>query len=281
MYERVEGILRENEKILRRCVSLERAKALVPTLITDLNSDRIEILKQTQSYTICKLRNVANSVYLIRSYLSEEEITQLSSEILTDLIDSPPHANNLNEKNQRAESGMWEEYLNSDIARKRLKKLRWSCVGYHYNWGARTYDKSNKSYFPSSFSDIYNRTLRIIRDVSTTSDLLEGNPQSAIINFYHAHRVSDRLGGHRDDVESTDQTPLVSISLGLPGLFLIDSEAILLNSGDAVVMIGEARQSLHAVPCILGNARREHQQATQFSRFLCNTRISISIRQVY
>jgi DNA alkylation damage repair protein AlkB len=272
-----DGILRENERLLRRCLSVERASRLVPNLIMNSDSERLETIGQDEKgFVVSKLSNVTDSVYLIRSYFSEPEILEMASEILERLIDSPPHSNNFSTLDN--ETGLWNEYIDSESGTKRLKKLRWSCVGYHYDWGSRSYDKSKKSQFPRSFERAYKKVLSLINHLSGSN--LNGDPESAIINFYHAHRVSDRLGGHRDDVESTDKTPLVSISLGLPGLFLIDTEAILLNSGDVLVMAENARQSLHGVPCIIGKSRRSEHTGS-VSQFLSNTRISISIRQVY
>ena len=288
MGESKDWILRENEKLLRRCSSLEHAKVLVPSLITDLEStDRVKILGDCEGHKLCKLLNVADTVYVIRSFFSRAEVEDLASEIVSTLIDSPPHANNLEPESPKTSSrNLWRDFVDDRLSKNTIKKLRWSCVGYHYDWGSRTYDKSKKSVFPLSFEKAYEKILRIIGEVTKSTLHLRGDPQSAIINFYHAHRVSDRLGGHRDDVESADRTPLVSISLGLSGLFLIDSEAILLRSGDVLVMVDNARQCLHAVPCILKNSVKYHSdgenhQSAEVSRFLSDTRISISIRQVF
>jgi hypothetical protein len=80
----------------------------------------------------------------------------------------------------------------------------------------------------------------------------------AICNFYHLHRPSDRLGGHKDDVESNLSLPLVTVSLGAPGIFLLGREsrealpsAILLNAGDCLVLSGKSRGYFHGVPSIL------------------------------
>jgi alkylated DNA repair dioxygenase AlkB len=127
----------------------------------------------------------------------------------------------------------------------------------------------------------------LVNSVVSEENKLSGDAQSAIINLYHSHRVSDRLGGHRDDVEVTDRTPLVSLSIGRPGFFLIENEAIVLHSGDVLVMADEARQSLHGVPGIVGGDRKKDSTGDQqtereaITRFLSDTRISLSIRQVY
>jgi len=80
----------------------------------------------------------------------------------------------------------------------------------------------------------------------------------AICNFYHLQRSSDRLGGHKDDVESDITSPLVTVSLGAPGIFLLGGKsrkemptAILLRAGDCMVMGGKSRLYYHGVPTVL------------------------------
>ena len=290
MVSEKEGMLRKHEQLLRRCTSVEAAIKLVPTLIHDPSSslDRLEVIGSETGRTVYKLKSLEDSVFFIPSFLSETEVVELSSEIVRRMIDSPPHANSFPPSGTTVP--MWTEYLDPTVEHKRLNKLRWSCVGYHYNWGERTYDPDKMSDFPHSFTRHYNNVLEMVnRACGQSKSVLTGDPQSAIINFYHSHRISDRLGGHRDDVESTDDTPLVSISMGIPGVFLIENECILLRSGDALVMADRARQSLHGVPCIIGE-KRDGGRATDSPtdnrpqnvlEFIKKTRMSISIRQVY
>ena len=90
-------------------------------------------------------------------------------------------------------------------------------------------------------------------------------PQAALVNFYPLNAT---LGGHVDDAEEQPAPPIVSISLGAPAVFLVahppraddprplagkmaTPAAILLRSGDAVVMTGASRRSVHGVPRIL------------------------------
>jgi len=86
-------------------------------------------------------------------------------------------------------------------------------------------------------------------------------PDAALINYYHP---GDTLCGHIDDAEVDLCQPLVSISLGCPAIFLIGGgskdvvpTAVLLRSGDAVVLGGHARRSYHGVPRILPYMERE------------------------
>ena len=66
------------------------------------------------------------------------------------------------------------------------------------------------------------------------------------------------LAGHTDHSEHNLSAPLLSISFGLPAIFLIGGSslatvptAVLLRSGDVVMMERESRLAFHAVPRIL------------------------------
>ena len=86
---------------------------------------------------------------------------------------------------------------------------------------------------------------------------------------------SDRLGGHQDNVESDVSLPLVTVSLGAPGVFLLGGgtrqnvpTAILLRAGDCLVMSGKSRNYFHGVPTILSpddkdDATNAHESITE------------------
>ena len=74
------------------------------------------------------------------------------------------------------------------------------------------------------------------------------------MNYYHD---GDTLCGHIDDAEPDLTQPLVSLSLGRPAVFLIGGTtrdipptALLLRSGDVVVLSGSSRRCYHGVPRI-------------------------------
>jgi len=285
-----EAILRENERLLRRCGSVAAGLKLVPSLITGPDCETWSLLRirEMGSKPVFRLSKLGPRVYYLPGFLGAEECLTLSREILNQMIDNPPHANNFGDQSPETKS-MWREYQDKSSENPSLRKLRWSCVGCHYNWGERTYDTKLVSNFPSSFAELYSSVLEYVNTCDPSSNPLKGDPQSAIVNFYHSHRISDRLGGHRDDVESDDTTPLVSISMGLSGFFLIENEALVLRSGDVLIMADDARQSLHGVPSIIGPDRRELRRSSEpgdseleaVESFLRETRISISMRQVY
>eukprot|EP00747_Dinoflagellata_sp_TGD_P104651 gnl/TRDRNA2_/TRDRNA2_169305_c1_seq1.p1 gnl/TRDRNA2_/TRDRNA2_169305_c1~~gnl/TRDRNA2_/TRDRNA2_169305_c1_seq1.p1 ORF type:complete len:369 (+),score=41.83 gnl/TRDRNA2_/TRDRNA2_169305_c1_seq1:48-1154(+) len=139
-----------------------------------------------------------------------------------------------------------------------VEKLRWVTVGQQYDWTARRYldEGSEAASLPTA--------LRELSDFVTSCLPLPAGAEArpftaAICNFYHAaRRPSDRLGGHRDDVEADVASPLVSVSVGLPCVFLLGGVSrrerptpILLRSGSVLVLAGGSRQAYHGVPTVL------------------------------
>jgi alkylated DNA repair protein (DNA oxidative demethylase) len=79
----------------------------------------------------------------------------------------------------------------------------------------------------------------------------ERDPDCCLVNHYSA---SARMGMHRDADEADFSWPVVSVSLGDPGVFRMGGPArkdatasVLLESGDVVVMGGAARLAYHGI----------------------------------
>eukprot|EP00986_Skeletonema_menzelii_P019127 scaffold27065_cov150-Skeletonema_menzelii.AAC.8 len=142
-----------------------------------------------------------------------------------------------------------------------LSKLRYLNLGaFNYNWGDRRYD------LISGAEVLHSRLVSLAQHATAkaaqTCDKSQRDPaidfNMAICNFYHLQRPADRLGGHQDNVESNLSLPLVTISLGAPGVFLLGREsrevlptAILLQAGDCMVLSGKSRGYFHGIPTIL------------------------------
>ncbi len=85
-------------------------------------------------------------------------------------------------------------------------------------------------------------------------------PDCCLVNLY---REGARMGLHRDADEADFSWPVVSISLGDPGLFRMGgrergdpTRSVWLESGDVVVMGGEARLAYHGIDRIaVGGSR--------------------------
>jgi len=122
-------------------------------------------------------------------------------------------------------------------------------------------------------------------------DCVPYEPNTALVNFY---REGDTLGGHKDDAELLDTCPIVSLSLGCDGVFLMGGQtkdvaptAIWLHSGDAVVLSGPARQCYHGVPrvmpgqlaCELSSIGASEVVSGDILAYMQRTRVNISVRQ--
>lgn len=98
-----------------------------------------------------------------------------------------------------------------------------------------------------SWPDIPESVLQIWRAVSGVTR----EPECCLINFY---QTDARMGLHQDKDEASFEWPVVSLSLGDSGLFRIgnttrggSTESLWLESGDVMVMGGEARLAFHGV----------------------------------
>jgi alkylated DNA repair protein (DNA oxidative demethylase) len=91
------------------------------------------------------------------------------------------------------------------------------------------------------------RLLALWREVSSYA----AEPEACLINFYDA---SARMGLHQDRDERNFEAPVVSVSLGDSCLFRVGgnrrdapTRSLRLESGDVVVLGGEARLAFHGV----------------------------------
>ena len=153
-----------------------------------------------------------------------------------------------------------------------FKKLSWATMGYHYDWTERSYNEDAKSSMPeliSLLSSYFARTClahleekkQSTRISGSTSRATKQEPRSralsftasaSIVNFYN---TKSRMGGHRDDLELALDKPIVSISLGLPAIFLLGGKTkeedpvipILVRPGDVMCMGGDCRLNFHAM----------------------------------
>jgi len=105
------------------------------------------------------------------------------------------------------------------------------------------------------------------------------DPDTCLVNIY---RENGALGLHRDTTEFDRESPVVSVSLGATGIFLLGGlkrkdpvERIPLESGDVVALGGPNRMAYHGVAGVLpwtsppGMMKDEH------------TRISLTLRRVF
>ena len=244
--------------------------------------------------------------YYMPGYLAKESRDMLAWLCLTEYCE-PPHDTNIAQvpmkahENESCILSMWAKYVGGmDCTNhyNRLGKLAWSTMGYNYDWTLRAYHEGKRSPFPRVLEDLSQRIASVVdHDVY--------NPQASIVNFYHTKSL---MGGHQDDLELTFDKPVVSMSFGLPGIFLLGGltknekpTPILVRDGDCMVMGGGSRLRFHGLAKVLGKDVRlpesvrgegrrvdlEEEEMPRFQeervqvwRFLESHRININVRQV-
>ncbi len=107
--------------------------------------------------------------------------------------------------------------------------------------------------FPAMPQVIKNLAVEIARE--TGND--DFYPQSCLINLY---RKGEKLGMHQDNTEENLSAPIVSVSLGDSGIFVLggkfrndETKHYIVQSGDVIVMGGESRTFFHAFKGTVSN----------------------------
>ncbi|GAA5866539.1 hypothetical protein JCM3774_004007 [Rhodotorula dairenensis] len=159
-----------------------------------------------------------------------------------------------------------------------LPKLRWANVGWHYNWTTKLYEfERGQPPLPpliyqccralarrTPWADIYSAEPALVSvDWQRWREAYE--PDAGIVNFY---QLKDSLTSHVDLAEVDAVSPLVSLSLGHSSVFLIGGAtrdvpplAVLLRSGDGLIMSGAGRRAYHALPRVLEDTLPDHLRA--------------------
>lgn len=133
------------------------------------------------------------------------------------------------------------------------KKLRWATMGYHHNWDSKVYSEEAKSPLPNDLSLLSKHIVKTVLNI-------DFHPEASIVNYYF---MDSFLSGHVDRSERNLVAPLVSLSFGQTAVFLVggrtldeNPEAMLLESGDIVIMVGNSRFRYHGVPRIISAKRQ-------------------------
>ncbi|EDV24854.1 uncharacterized protein TRIADDRAFT_24904, partial [Trichoplax adhaerens] len=181
-----------------------------------------------------------------------------------------------------------------------MDKLRWTTLGYHYDWSTKEYYHNRKSEFPTDLAEL-------TKLLAATVGFPLFSPEAAIINYY---KLDSTLSGHTDHSEFDFTAPLFSISFGQKAIFLLGGRttsvtpvAMYIESGDICIMSGESRLAYHAVPRIILEERNSCSNLqdnnytspvlslnhdcnslqtlwTSFNNYLLGGRINMNVRQV-
>lgn len=222
----------------------------------------------------------------LQKYLAYKAITEFCQSPNMTNIDLIPIKDN--ETNNNAEDTIWnlwkgENCIDSNengTIHKRSKrsrtesktrfyrsmdKLSWATSGYHYDWTARAYREDRKSEVPSimkylgsyfsQLDDKYNKNDPAMD--KKDAKRIGFRAQATIINYYTLKSI---MGGHKDDLELDHTQPVISISIGLPAVFLLGGESkndepvpILVRSGDVMLLAGKSRLSYHGMARVIPN----------------------------
>lgn len=226
---------------------------------------------------------------ICKNIFSKQLLEQLASEAVFQYPIKQDNKNNLVNINRTIEDKLtsWKSDYSS-LRKHPLKGLRWVTMGCHHNWLETTPgDPSKAGPVPKLMTDLgteIGKLLNFERPFLT---------EASIINYYPAN--TSTIGIHRDDIVY-QIAPIMTISLGCPGLFLIGSGErdekcfeVLLEHGDLCILDGSDRSAFHAVPRIIdfelaaeNNIERgfDNLEDKALNSYLLQSRINISLRQI-
>ncbi|XP_065185297.1 nucleic acid dioxygenase ALKBH1-like [Sycon ciliatum] len=204
-----------------------------------------------------------------------------------------PNVSNLDAHLPGRPSDLWQDALHqrqSDHAgwlssNSLIQRLRWVTLGYHYDWTNKVYYKEKVSPVAADVDELCGVMARVLK-------FDEFKAEAGIVNFYH---LDSTLSGHTDHSEFDLTAPLFSISFGQDAIFLLGGHersarpvAMMVRSGDAMVMSGEARMAYHAVPRVFPTTVKplevdsivSDDEWTPYGEYMHASRVNLNIRQV-
>lgn len=257
------------EKLYKACGTVEDAVAAgALDLLSGGDDSKLMLVQRAQTYfggRTCTEISFAGycGVHVLCGTLDRKQQMELAYNALHECL-APPNCTNLHahwDVNKRAElDTIWQrdgpalDDPNTGLSRSStLSRVRWATLGYQYNWTERSYSKSNFVPFPARLS-AFARELAL-----RCSSGFDMHAEAAIVNFYPEGQV---MGGHQDDGEEALESPVVSLSIGSPCVFLLGGRdkdeaplALLLRSGDVLILGGESRLRYHGVPRVWVQAK--------------------------
>jgi len=247
----------------------------------------------THPWNVVHVKSVPG-LYVIDNLFTPDGIKQWSKRCLESYCKKPNKTNLDSSFSEEEIDSIWKRSYDSfdEHARKprskdisTLKsspvwKLRWSTLGYHHNWDTKVYNTDAKFVIPSELGEL----------CTVLAEAINWSPfksEAAIVNYYHE---GSTLCAHVDNSEHNQVPPVISLSFGLPAIFLIGGTtkatrptAVYLPSGCAVLMSGPSRLAYHAVPRVMPAVEEPPApvHCDAIDMFLRHTRININVRQVF
>ena len=234
---------------------------------------------------------VTGAYYLPRLLTTEEELALAGEALCVFPAEEHGHDSNVRRLGKRLRAADGGSGGGGGVLH--TPELRWVTLGCAYDWGAKRYTEGVGSTFPADIKRVAERKYAEARRrvaAAVSDGGVEGLPetvdfQTAIVNYYNDKST---LMGHTDTYEhpSVLRNPLLTLSVGRSAVFLaggLDKDApplaVLMQSGDAVLLHGQARSAYHGVPCILPDTCPPYLAAAFPT--LARHRINFSLRQVF
>lgn len=157
---------------------------------------------------------MSSGAYLAKQYLSNYFITKLATAAVFEFPRRSDAKSNLSKLGQDVNPYLDKFIEEKSLAKSGLKALRWTTLGYHHNWDSREYgsEVGSRGTVPELLKTL---AQEISKSFQITPVL---NAEASICNYYPANIGT--IGIHSDDSEYCHH-PIVSVSLGLPAVFLL------------------------------------------------------------
>jgi len=267
-----------NESIRERYRYFKRKRSKVPSEWTAPSQSTTIANDAKHLMSSCERVNYPNGAILYRKIFTNDFMEGLASACLRDFPFRHDSITNIEKLGKESfERAILNAFTpDTELAKSKLKDLRWTTLGYHHNWDSKEYDEQKKGEMPEVFEELG-------AIVATLLELDTYQPQAAIVNYYPAG--VGYIGIHRDNSEYCN-APIVSVSIGATAVFLLGlgerdepCVEIRLEHGDLLVMDGKDREALHAVPRVMPEPNIPCKDA-QLRNYLSQARINVNLRQV-
>jgi len=241
----------------------------LPNLLPVASSELTELgLNPTDHWTVATIESKPGIMLLHRVFRPDAHLYWLDR-----CLRAYPEAPNVTNLDAHSDQRLTEIWRGSE-----LNRLRWTTLGYHYDWERKEYREEARSPFPTDLD-------RLSRTVAAAVGYDRFTPETAIVNYYPPKQT---LSGHVDRSERDLDQPLLSFSFGQTAIYLsggpsLDEEPtpMFLRSGDVLILYGDQRLVYHAVPNVFVERTFSDNTFHPIVLNYANTnRVNITVRQV-